>query len=91
LQVRPGLTDPVTLTLRDEELLMAKQGNPETYYRQVLQPLKLAGYQSYLLRRSWRSDIGVIWNTIGALLPGRSATRPTAEQGPDLPDGPVGA
>ncbi len=91
LQVRPGLTDPVTVLLRDEEGLMATQRDPETYYRQTLQPLKLAGYQDYLQRRSWRSDIGVIWNTIRALLPGRSMRRPTAEQGPDLPNGPVGA
>ena len=85
--MRPGLTDPVTLSLRDEEVLMAAApGDRETYYRETLQPLKLAGYRSYLERRTWRSDVGVIWNTIGALLPGRSSSRASSGQGPDLPD-----
>ena len=45
LRVRPGLTDPVTLSLRDEERLLASVvGDPEAYYRETLQPLKLAGY-----------------------------------------------
>ncbi len=88
LQVRPGLTDPVTLSLRDEEGLMARQEDPERYYRETLQPLKLAGYRNYLNRRTWRSDFGVIWDTISALLPGRSATRSPSEQGPGLPGGP---
>ena len=87
LQVRPGLTDPTTLSLRHEEVLMeAAPGDKETYYREILQPLKLAGYQSYLERRTWRSDLVVIWNTVGALLPGRSSARESSGQGPDLPD-----
>ncbi len=92
LQVRPGLTDPTTLSLRDEEALMeAAQGDRETYYRETLQPLKLAGYRSYLERRTWRSDVVVIWDTIGALLPGRSSSRASSGQGPDLPDRAGGA
>jgi len=73
LKVRPGLTDPVTLKLRDEEELMeAVEGEDrERYYRETLQPLKLAGYQDYLQRRTAWSDIGVICDTILALLPGR--------------------
>ena len=92
LQARPGLTDPVTLALRDEEDLMESvAGDRERYYRETLQPRKLAGYRSYLQRRTWRSDVGVIWSTVVALLPGRAAGRGTSEQGPDLPDRPVGA
>ena len=88
LQARPGLTDPVTLALKDEEDLMESvAGDRERYYRETLQPRKLAGYRSYLERRTWRTDVGVIWNTVMALLPGRTAT----DQGPDLPDRPVGA
>jgi lipopolysaccharide/colanic/teichoic acid biosynthesis glycosyltransferase len=87
LQARPGLTDPVTLALRDEEGLMESvEGDRELYYRETLQPRKLEGYRRYLERRTWRSDLGVIWNTIAALLPGRSASHGTSEQGPDLPD-----
>jgi lipopolysaccharide/colanic/teichoic acid biosynthesis glycosyltransferase len=69
LRARPGLTDPVTLSLRDEEgLLAGVGGDRERYYREVLQPRKLAGYRDYLLRRSWRSDVVVIWNTLLAIL-----------------------
>jgi lipopolysaccharide/colanic/teichoic acid biosynthesis glycosyltransferase len=92
LQARPGLTDPVTLALRDEEVLMqGVAGDRERYYRETLQPEKLAGYRRYLEARTWRSDVVVIWNTVMALLPGRAADHGPSEQGPDLPDRPVGA
>ena len=69
LQVRPGLTDPVTLSLRDEETLMASvEGDRDRYYREDLQPMKLRGYVEYLRRRTWRSDLGVIWRTMVAVL-----------------------
>ena len=88
LQVRPGLTDPVTLALRDEEeLIEAVEGNRERYYRETLQPQKLAGYCRYLKTRTWRRDVVVIWNTIMALL----TRNPTSDQGPDLPDRPGNA
>ena len=69
LSVRPGLTDPVTLRLRHEEaLLESVAGDRETYYRETLQPQKLAGYVEYLRRRSWTSDLGVLVATAGAIL-----------------------
>jgi lipopolysaccharide/colanic/teichoic acid biosynthesis glycosyltransferase len=64
LRARPGLTDPMTVSLRDEESLMAGvEGDREAFYRKVLQPLKLQGYCEYLDRRSWRTDLGVLWQT----------------------------
>ena len=87
LQARPGLTDPVTLALRDEEgLIESVEGNRERYYRETLQPRKLEGYRQYLRRRTWKSDLVVIWNTIAALLPGRSARHRASEQDRHLPD-----
>jgi len=87
--VRPGLTDPVTLKLRDEEALMEAVAGEERerYYRETLQPLKLAGYQEYLERRTPWSDIGVICDTILTLLPGRRG-RPATEPPTDLPERP---
>jgi len=74
LSVRPGLTDPVTLRLRHEEaLLEAVTGDREKYYRETLQPRKLEGYVDYLRRRSWRSDLGVLLATAGAILRPRRA------------------
>src|SRR5829696_8597571 len=46
LSVRPGLTDPVTLRLRDGEVLLALAGDTgdvESYYRERLLPWKLQG------------------------------------------------
>ncbi len=59
LAARPGLTDPVTLRLRNEEaLLAAVPGDREDFYRDHLQPWKLAGYADYLARRSAAGDLG---------------------------------
>lgn len=74
LAVRPGLTDPVTLRLRnEEELLGALDGDPDTFYRSYLLPFKLRGYRGYLRQRSAWSDLLVLWDTLlGVLLPGRN-------------------
>ena len=76
LRVRPGLTDPVTLRFRNEELLMARvEGDRDAFYRETLQPLKLEGYRAYLRRRSWRTDVGVLFATLLAVLwPARSGS-----------------
>ena len=69
LEARPGLTDPTTLRLRDEEgLLAVVVGDREAYYRETLQPQKLRGYVEYLRRRTWMTDIAVIWDTIRVVL-----------------------
>jgi lipopolysaccharide/colanic/teichoic acid biosynthesis glycosyltransferase len=74
LAARPGLTDPVTLRLRnEEELLAALEGDPEVFYTLYLLPFKLRGYRNYLSRRTWRSDLWVLWHTLlGVLFPGRN-------------------
>ncbi len=65
LSVRPGITDPVSLSLKDEEALLASvEGDRELFYRQVLQPFKLRGYVDYLERRTILSDLGVILMTV---------------------------
>lgn len=68
LRVRPGLTDPVTVRLRDEEKILAESSDPGRFYRQTLQPQKLRGYVEYLSRRTWRSDLRVLWDTALAVL-----------------------
>lgn len=42
LSVRPGITDLASLCYRDEESELAAVADPETYYRNVLLPAKLA-------------------------------------------------
>jgi lipopolysaccharide/colanic/teichoic acid biosynthesis glycosyltransferase len=65
LEARPGLTDPITLELRNEETLLSKvQGSREAFYLNVLQPYKLNGYLEYFKVRSCWSDLKVIWKTL---------------------------
>jgi len=65
LAVRPGITDPVTLRLRnEEELLAGVTTDTESYYVDELQPMKLNGYVAYLEERTWRSDLKVLGQTI---------------------------
>ncbi|MFY9549757.1 MAG: sugar transferase [Thermoanaerobaculia bacterium] len=75
LRVRPGITDPVTLKLRDEESVLAEvAGDRERFYREELQPAKLRGYVAYARSRSWLTDIEVLYRTVLAvLLPGAPA------------------
>jgi lipopolysaccharide/colanic/teichoic acid biosynthesis glycosyltransferase len=72
LKVRPGLTDPVTLRLRNEEDLLAHVEDSETYYLNELQPSKLRGYTEYLHRRTWRSDLGLLFRTFAEIIHSRS-------------------
>lgn len=78
LLARPGLTDPVTLRLRNEEQLLAKAGDAfEEYYKTTLQPLKLRGYIAYLEGRHWWSDAGVLLQTVWAVLVPRRVHAPS--------------
>lgn len=73
LAVRPGITDPMTLRLRNEEELLALAGSDhEAFYRRYLLPYKLRGYRDYLSNRSWKSDVHVLWLTaLGIVFPSR--------------------
>lgn len=65
LKARPGITDPVTLRLRNEEELLAGcTDNPELFYLSMLQPYKLYGYVTYLRQRSWQTDVRVLLGTL---------------------------
>lgn len=69
LAVRPGITDPVTLSLRNEEELLGHvEGDPEQFYLETLQPLKLKGYIEYLRQRDAWSDVMVIVRTVFVIL-----------------------
>jgi len=73
LSVRPGITDPVSVQLRSEADLLARiEGDTEQYYVNELQPAKLKGYVAYFEERSWRTDLGVLWRTmVAVVVPGK--------------------
>lgn len=68
LRSRPGITDPVTVSLRSEEDVLASAGGDwESFYRSVLLPYKLEGYLNYLRGRTLGSDLRVLCRTIVAI------------------------
>jgi lipopolysaccharide/colanic/teichoic acid biosynthesis glycosyltransferase len=81
LEVRPGITDPVTLQLRnEEELLQTCNCDPEQFYLETLQPYKLLGYAEYIQRRTWRTDIEVLYRSVLAILLPGTAPHPKIEE-----------
>jgi lipopolysaccharide/colanic/teichoic acid biosynthesis glycosyltransferase len=64
LQVRPGITDPATLLFRDEERLLERADDVESFYREKVLPAKLLLNVQYLRTRSFVRDVQLIWLTI---------------------------
>lgn len=81
LSVRPGITDPMTLRLRnEEELLAAIEGDHEEFYLTILQPYKLAGYLEYLQDRSLWNDVKVLFSTLAAVIIPSRTPAPTLDE-----------
>lgn len=81
LAARPGITDPVTLRLRNEEALLSQiVGDRERFYIESLQPFKLKGYMEYSQQRCWQSDFVVLWKTVVAVVLPRTSVPPTLQE-----------
>jgi lipopolysaccharide/colanic/teichoic acid biosynthesis glycosyltransferase len=81
LEARPGIADPMTLRLRNEEALLVEvEGDRERFYLETLLPFKLAGYLNYLQARSWRSDLKVLWQTVITVAFPNKTPLPTLEE-----------
>ena len=71
LRVKPGITDPITLRLRNEEELLAQSDDPEKFYKDHLSLYKLNGYLRYIRTRSPSGDFKLIIRTLlGVAIPG---------------------
>lgn len=68
LKARPGITDTVTLCLRNEEALLAAVEDKESFYRDVVQPFKIKGYLEYLQAKSVVTDLKIIVQTLKVIL-----------------------
>jgi lipopolysaccharide/colanic/teichoic acid biosynthesis glycosyltransferase len=64
LSVRPGITDPCSIYLRDESAILAQAEDPDRFYVETLIPEKLRISGEYVKKRSFVSDIGIIVQTI---------------------------
>jgi lipopolysaccharide/colanic/teichoic acid biosynthesis glycosyltransferase len=81
LSVRPGITDPVTLTLRNEEAVLAKikDEDKEAYYHNTIQPYKINGYLEYLKIKSFKTDVKIVLQTAKAILLPQTVPPPNLE------------
>jgi len=81
LAARPGITDPMTLRLRNEESLLSQvQDSREKFYREALQPYKLNGYVNYLENRSSIVDLKVLLKTGLVVISPEKAPPPTVKE-----------
>lgn len=67
LSVRPGITDPASLSFRNESELLAKAADPEREYVEVVMPMKLTLAADYVRNASLGGDIRLILATLGAI------------------------
>ena len=68
LAVRPGITDPASLAFIDEANLLAQAADPEREYVEVILPRKVKLAADYAERSGLRTDVLVLWRTLGVLL-----------------------
>jgi lipopolysaccharide/colanic/teichoic acid biosynthesis glycosyltransferase len=80
LAVRPGITDPVALRLRNEEQLLATVEDKEAFYTEILQPFKLRGWAEYARHKTWKTDLSVLLRTFIVILLPNTAAPPTPEE-----------
>ena len=68
LAVRPGITDPASLTHIDEAALLAGATDPERAYIERILPAKLALQAEYAERATLASDLEVLGRTLRVLV-----------------------
>lgn len=67
LTIKPGITDPASIFYRNEEELLAKADDPESYYRDHILPHKLDLYEEYIQARTFYGDICLILKTVASV------------------------
>ena len=65
--VKPGITDPASITFRNEEQLLQASDDPDELYRQVILPKKISKYLGYVNKNSVMSDISILFQTVYCL------------------------
>lgn len=73
LAVRPGITDPASLTYINEAALLAAAVDPERAYIEQILPAKVAQAAAYAQQATLGSDLRVLLATVAALLQQRGA------------------
>jgi lipopolysaccharide/colanic/teichoic acid biosynthesis glycosyltransferase len=86
LSVRPGITDSVTLFLRNEEAVLAAVEDKEAFYRDIVQPFKMKGYLAYIQTKSVKTDLKILAQTIKVILFPHTAPPPSLSLTPIPPE-----
>ncbi|SFG61053.1 Sugar transferase involved in LPS biosynthesis (colanic, teichoic acid) [Actinopolymorpha cephalotaxi] len=73
LSVRPGITDPASITYRTESAELALAADPEEHYVSVVLPRKVQMYAAYVDTRSFLGDLKILAGTVRALVAPRSS------------------
>ncbi|MBR1541870.1 MAG: sugar transferase [Bacteroidaceae bacterium] len=68
LDVRPGITDPASIKFCNENELLEKAEDPETYYIEVIMQEKIRLYLDYVEKHSFFYDIILILKTFVVIL-----------------------
>ena len=69
--IQPGITSVATLHLRDEERILARVPDPDSFYEEVLVPLKVEMAMEHAERNSFAFDLKILWQTVWMLSLGR--------------------
>jgi lipopolysaccharide/colanic/teichoic acid biosynthesis glycosyltransferase len=80
LEIRPGITDPVALRLRNEEQLLASVADKEAFYTEILLPYKLRGWAEYARAKTRRTDLQILVRTLKVVILPKTAAPPTLEE-----------
>lgn len=73
LSVRPGITDWASLWDRDEAQALAGHPDPERAYLELIRPEKIRLQLEYVRRRSFLTDLSILFATLRILVLRRSA------------------
>lgn len=68
LSVRPGITDPASIALRNEAAELGRVADPSRHYVESLLPRKAAMYADYVRTRSFARDVVVLLRTVQAVV-----------------------
>ncbi len=64
LQIKPGITGPATLKYKHEEVLLRKQGDPESFNLEVIWPDKVEINKKYVQNWSFSVDLRFLIKSI---------------------------
>ncbi len=68
LDVRPGITDPVSIKFRNENELMDKAEDPEKYYIEVIMQEKIKLYLEYVEKHNFWYELVLIFKTFWVIV-----------------------